>query len=238
MGLLPDGKKKSEVEKGTGKAAGDDRIVDKEWAATDWTWRRALKTYQFWAFFVLLLGTGWSFNGFLSHFVAMMIDIGHTAEFAAGLLLIYAATSMLGRIGGSISDIIGREFASTLCASIMLFSLIFLLIAWDTPTPWMLYVFIVLFGFGGGMNSPSFAAGAADLFQGRRFGGIFGLANMGFGIGSSLGTWLNGFIYDTTGSYKLAVVITMLSICLTVGSMWVAAPRKVRKVSGWRRSKA
>jgi len=47
-----------------------------------------------------------------------------------------------------------------------------------------------------------------------------------------VGPWLTGYIYDMTGSYDdawwLAIVVSILSI----GAVWMAAPRKVRRVAG------
>ena len=45
-----------------------------------------------------------------------------------------------------------------------------------------------------------------------------------------LGTWLYGYIYDVTGSYDLAIVATMVAICMIGICIWIAAPRKVRRV--------
>ena len=112
----------------------------------------------------------------------------------------------------------------------MFLSLPILLITKDTSAPWLLYVFIFLFGLGGGMNAPSFTSAAADLFQGKRFGTIFGTANMGFGLSSSIGTFLYGYIYDVSGTYTLAIIITMIAVFTMGVSIWIAAPRKVRRV--------
>ena len=232
MGLLPDGEpvpaKKSEKE----PSEEDDRIVDKKWVTTDWTLPMALKRYQFWALFAILLAFGFTFTSLINHFVVFMTDIGFTALFAANLLLIYAITTMIGRLLGFISDRAGREKACTLGAALMLLPLPILLITKDTSAPWMLYLFVVCFGVGNGVYGVSLAAGAADLFQGKRFGTIYGAANTGYGLGAAFGTWLYGYIFDVTGTYTLAIVITMLAVCIKGISIWVAAPRQVRRVSG------
>ena len=230
MGLLPDGGARDDKEKKPDSGEMDDRIVDREWAATEWTLAKAVKKYQFWAFFTLLAGGGFTFIALINHFVAMLTDIGFTAEFAASVLAVYAVTSMLGRSLGFVSDIIGREVTTTLCVAMMFFSLPLLLVTKDTSAPWLLYIFIFFFGLGGGLNSPSFTSATADLFQGKRFGTIFGTANMGFGLGSSIGTFLYGYIYDVSGTYTLGVIITMLAVFMMGISIWVAAPRKIRRV--------
>ena len=233
MGLLPDGSKTPDKKEGDTKENGaDNRIVNREWANTDWTVRKAAKKYQFWAFFFLMFGAGASFNAFINHFVALTTDIGFSAMFAARLLLIFAITAIIGRLSGFVSDIIGREWTCTISVALMLFSLPILLITKDTSSPWILYIFIALYGFGGGMYAAPFTAAAADLFQGKHFGSIFGTANMGFGLGSSIGTWLYGYIFDVTGNYDLAIVAVMFAVSLIGISIWIASPRKVRRVPG------
>ena len=230
MGLLPDGQTNDDEKQGTDSDDKDSHIVNKEWAATEWTLSKVLKKYQFWAIFVLLSGGGFAFTALLSHFVALITDAGYTAEFAASVLAVFAVTSIIGRACGFVSDIIGREITTTFCVVLMFASLPILLITKDTSTPWLLYVFVFFYGFGGGMNSPSFTAAAADLFHGKRFGTIFGTANMGFGLGSSIGTFLYGYIYDTTGTYNIAIILTMIAVFMVGVAIWVIAPRKVRRI--------
>jgi len=160
----------------------------------------------------------------------MLTNVGYTAVFAASVLAVYAVSSMIGRGLGFVSDIIGREVATTLCVAMMFFSLPILLIIKDTSAPWLLYVFVSFWGLSSGMLSPSFTSATADMFQGRKFGTIFGTANMGFGLGSSIGTFLYGYIYDVNGTYTLAIIITMIAIFIMGVSIWVAAPRKIRRV--------
>jgi len=233
MGLLPDGESMDEEkgEEDLRQRKADKFIVDKTWASTDWTLLRAMKRYRFWALFGIVFGMGFGYTSLISHLVALVKDIGFTAMFAASLLSIFAVTSMLGRCCGFISDLFGREMTFTLCMAMTLLSLPILLITNDIP-PWALYIFIACFGFGSGLSVPSYTATAGDLFQGKQFGTIIGSASIGFGIGAGIGTWLYGYIFDTTGTYTVAIVLTMLALCLTLIAIWVAAPRKVLRVAG------
>ena len=224
MGLLPDGE-------ATVKEKADSPTLDKKWASTTWTLLEAIKKYQFFAFFFLMIGAGFSTGALINHFVALVTDFGFTVMFSASLLLIYAIASLTGRCCGFTSDLIGRERTFTLSMAMMLFPLPILLITKDTSIPWLLYVFITCFGFGVGLYGPTYAASVADLFQGNRLGTIIGSANIGYGLGAAVGTWLYGYIFDVTGTYTLAVVIAMLAICVMCTSIWVAAPRKVRRVA-------
>ena len=232
MGLLPDGA--TEVEgKGEVERSGEDaRIVDRKWASTEWTQLRVIKQYQFWAFFLMMLGSGLIFSSLVNHFVALATDIGFTALFGANLILVYAVTSMIGRVSGFISDLVGREVAITLSLILTLITLAILLFTNDTSTPMMLYIAVAFWGFGNGIFAPAYTASTADLFHGKTFASVIGCLNVGVGVSASVGTWLFGYIFDVTGTYTLAIVITMFGVGAMIVGIWIAAPRKVRRVSG------
>jgi MFS family permease len=64
------------------------------------------------------------------------------------------------------------------------------------------------------------------MFYGRHFGAIAGLLMTGVGIGGAIGPWLGGYIYDISGSYVGAFILSMVSLGLSGIIFWVAAPRK------------
>ena len=231
MGLLPDGLTAVEAKGEVEQNDKDDRIVDREWASTEWTLRKVLRRYRFWAILLVNFGGGLLIAALINHLVALTVDIGFTAIFAASLLFIYAVMAILGRSCGFISDLMGREITYTLSMSLMLFALTILLFAKDASMPAMLYVFIACYGFSSGLHTPVLSAAAGDLFQGKHFGAIIGFANIGYGMGTSIGTWLYGYIFDVNGTYTMAVVITIIAVCTMCTAMWVAAPRKVLRIA-------
>jgi len=232
MGLLPDGATEVEGKGEVERSERDDRIVDRKWASTEWTLLGVIRQYQFWAFFLMMLGAGLIFSSLVNHFVVLTTDFGFTALFGASLLLIYAVTSMIGRVSGFISDFIGREVATTLSLTLVLITLTILLVTEDASIPAMLYIAAACWGFGNGIFAPTYTSSTADLFQGKTFASVIGCINVGVGISSSIGTWLFGYIFDVTGTYTLAIVITMFGVGAMIVGIWIAAPRKVRRVSG------
>lgn len=89
-------------------------------------------------------------------------------------------------------------------------------------------MFALVFGLGMGGSTPVGTSIQADLFQGKQFGTILGTLNMGYGLGGALGAWFGGYVYDTTGSYGLALDAVILATFLSGTLVWVLAPRKVR----------
>ena len=51
----------------------------------------------------------------------------------------------------------------------------------------------------------------ADLFPGRHLGAILGVITIGAGIGSAVGSWAAGWIFDISGSYRLAFLLAIAS---------------------------
>jgi nitrate/nitrite transporter NarK len=72
-------------------------------------------------------------------------------------------------------------------------------------------------------------ATAADLFKGRIFGLIYGIVEGTMGLGGSIGSWVAGFIFDQTRSYRSAFVLVIIVCLLSCVFIWIAAPRKANK---------
>jgi len=96
----------------------------------------------------------------------------------------------------------------------------------DNSHPWLLYVYSLCFGLGGGLFTPTIFAGAADIFAGRYFGAVSGLVLTGMGVGAVFGPWLGGYIYDVAGTYLPAFILCIVCIALSCLTFWIAAPRK------------
>jgi len=88
----------------------------------------------------------------------------------------------------------------------------------------MLYVFVILFGFGSGSTGPIIAAATPDLFPGDSLGRIMGTCTIGFGLGGAMGPYLAGYFYDRTGSYTLPFLLVIVTISLGILAIWMAAP--------------
>jgi cyanate permease len=71
---------------------------------------------------------------------------------------------------------------------------------------------------------------SADIFLGRSFGLIFAMISMGAGAGGALGSYLSGLLRDTTGSYTLPLTICTLSLLFSCMFVWLAGPRRVRRM--------
>ena len=197
----------------------------------DWTLGRAMRTYQLW-FLVLTEILYWGIGAYLvlAHQVKFAGDMGYSSLFAASIFALFGICMAAGQFSSSISDWIGREKTVTIAITLAIGALIALISVKDTSQPWLLYVYAIFFGYGTGLFAPTMIAAAADIFHGRHFGAIGGLLVTGIGIGGAIGPWLGGYMYDISGSYISAYVLSIACFGLAGITFWIAAPRNADRL--------
>lgn len=232
LGVLPDGDPAPPRSVGT-KAAHGDNVVDARWAATDWTLGRAIRTARFWWLFVAFFGALFAWYAVQVHQTRYLIDLGFSRDQAAYALSFVSLSGVVGQIAlGHLSDRIGREWVWTMSGLGYVLCYAVLLVLPYYPTPLLLYVMVGSQGLLGYALASIFGAIPAELFQGRHFGTIFGCLGLASGSGAALGPWVTGFLYDVTGSYAPAFWIAIALSLVSIATVWLAAPRKVRVVAG------
>jgi len=224
LGLYPDGIKEGEQPKD-----GQPEVMDFAWSKTDWTLKSAFRTGRFWYLMIFPFLAAIVIYVILVHHVRFLVDKGIDKTMAAFIFGLVGIISLAFRIfWGWLSDYIGREKTYTLgamCIFLGICSLILLEISGERQ---LVFPFIILFGAGWGVTAPMFMSVAADLFQGRGFGLIYGILEGVIGIGGALGAWVPGFIFDKTQSYQWAFGLAAFMAILSCLFVWLAAPRKVR----------
>ncbi len=231
MGLSCDGL--PEMQEGrTSPGKGALRVVDPAWAAVDWTLSKAVRTARFWLFCLATFSLwGINQNILLAHQVAFAVDMGYSKLYASAVLSLFGLTYALGSLGSLVSDRIGREVTILLATAIGISGMIVLMFIRDASQPWMLYYFSISLGVSNGLCSPTIAAAVTDIFQGPRVGSIVGAVWFAFAMGGTIGPWLGGWLFEMTGNYFLAFLVATVLFAVAGAAIWVAAPRKVRRVS-------
>jgi len=200
-------------------------------AFRDWTLREAMRTRQLW----LLVFSNFLYWGIgnylvLGHQVKFTEDVGYGSAFSASVLALFGVFMVVGQFSSSISDRIGKEKTVTLAATLSIGALVALLSIKDTSQSGLLYLYAICFGLGAGLFTPSPFVAMADFFHGRNFGAISGLLLTGMGMGAAFGPWLGGYLYDTTGSYTIAFILSLACFAISCIAFWLAAPRNATKV--------
>lgn len=223
MGLKMDGAD------GAGPKKRGIEIVDALWAGTDWTLKRAVREGRFWSLLAFAFFAIFPLYLVLIHGAKLLADCGFGAMKVAFMIAMAGLTcSAFQVVWGWLSDWAGREITLTAGTAVFVFG-IFLLLLVEAGHPRLVYLFVFFFGCGWGVTAPTFMTIAADLFQGRSFGLIYGIVEAAIGCGCALGPWLGGFIFDATGSYRIALIAAIASGVISCPFAWAAAPRKVRR---------
>jgi len=157
------------------------------------------------------------------HQVAYLVDLGVAAIVAASVVGLVGASSIVGKIGGGwLSDRFERELVYLGGITILLAAVAALAALRGTPAAWAIYGYAILLGVGYSATASLIPAMVSDRFGGPHFGTIVGVGLMGSALGSALGPWLAGFIFDRTGSYMAAFAIAAASAVAAAAAGWRA----------------
>jgi MFS family permease len=170
------------------------------------TTHQAVRTGTFWLMLALFAFT----------WVAVFLPVVHLAPFAESLGLSRSAAALavsaigvgglLGRlVSGPVSDRAGRHL--TLAAVVLIQAAAFVAFA-VTGSAASLYPAAVAFGFGYGGTTTLFPAVVADHFGRSHVGSIVGLIFAGGGSVAAVGPAVAGFLFDATGGYRLAFLLS------------------------------
>jgi MFS family permease len=231
LGLAPDGDPAS---RGPVRAAAHHaNVVDAAWVSVDWTLARALRTSRFWWIAVGFASGMFAWYVVQVHQTKYLIESGFSASAAAYALGFVSLAGIPGQIAlGHVSDRIGREWVWTLGSLGFVLCYLVLLAIKQHPTPALLYLMVAFQGVLGYGVTSVFPAIPAELFQGRHYGTIFGTLSLASLVGGAIGPWAAGALYDATGTYTIAFLLAIGTSVLSAVAIWLAAPRKVRAVTG------
>ena len=176
-----------------------------------WTLRQAVRTPHFWLLFAVYMFTGLGSFLVALHQLAFAIDIGFDKLYAAEVLGLGAFLSLPGVIiTGTLSDYIGRELSAIFTYGTSIIGVVCALLIHSPDQHLLLWLHSCFFGLTWGARGPAITAKTADLFPGPNLGAILGVITIGTGLGAASGSWLAGFVFDTTGSYRVAFWLSIL----------------------------
>jgi MFS family permease len=228
LGLAPDGMLSASAP--TEVAA---NVVDRAWAAVDWTLGRALRTRRFWWIAAGYFCGLFSWYAVQVHQTQYLIEIGFGPSEAAWALGSVSLVAIPGQIAfGHLSDRIGREWVWMIgnvgfvicCAALVLLR--------DAPSLPLLFAMVLSQGTLGYSLTSVMGAIPAEIFEGRHYGSIFGTVMLAAILGGAAGPWVAGALYDATGGYAIAFWIAAGCSAVSILMIWLAAPGKVRVVAG------
>ena len=148
-----------------------------------------------------------------AHFVTYVQDLGYRPMVAAGAFSLIGAAAIIGALLlGHLSDRHGRR--RLLSFSYYLRGLGFIVVLLSMGIPFLnipslglpvLLIGIILVGFSWNAVVSITAAYTSDRFGLSKLGTIYGAMFAVMPLGSGLGAYLGGLLYDTRGTYDIAI---------------------------------
>lgn len=136
------------------------------------------------------------------HIVALCTDLGFGPAVGAEMLALMLLGGVASRIlSGLLADRLGGVPTLMIGSALQMLAL-FLYLPFDGLVS--LYVVSLIFGLSQGGIVPSYAVIVREYLPPREAGARVGFVIMATILGMALGGWMSGWIYDVTGSYRLA----------------------------------
>ncbi len=198
---------------GTTPAAGEDSSA---WAAL----ARAGRHPGYWLLTLSFFVCGFHVAFVATHLPAYLADRGISASVAANALALIGLCNIFGSylFGAACSRYAKKHLLSGIYAGR---ALLFVLMLMLPMTPALALAFGAMIGFLWLGTVPPTSGLVAQLFGTRYLATLFGVVFMSHQIGGFLGAWFAGYLFDSTGSYDIA---WMISIGLGVFGALVLLP--------------
>src|ERR1700694_1473815 len=169
-------------------------------AGRDYTLGEALRTWQWYALWLLLFLNSLAGISIISQEAPIFQELaGVSAVVAASMVGIASIGNAFGRVFWAwVSDLITRRatFFVMFAAQVLLF---WFLPSVTTVTVMTIVTFVVLMCYGGGFGTmPAFAA---DYFGSKNVGPIYGLMLTAWGFASAFGALLIAYMRPSRGTY-------------------------------------
>jgi OFA family oxalate/formate antiporter-like MFS transporter len=194
-------------------------------AKTDYPLGAALRSWQWWALWLLLFLNTSAGISVISQESPMFQKIALvSAAVAAGMVGIVSIGNAVGRIFWAwVSDAITRRWTFAVMF-LLQFGLFWILPATTQVTMLTIVSFVILMCYGGGFGTmPAFAA---DYFGSKNVGPIYGLMLTAWGAASAFGPLLFAYTLKVTGAYSSGLhIIAGIMAISTLLPILVRPPR-------------
>jgi MFS family permease len=211
IGLLPDGERRTADDTALGRAH---LAVEPH----EFTTREAVRTPTFWWLSAFHSLRNIPYSGVTVHLVPLLVWKGLDQPMAAFFVGFTAfATVIVRPLTGWLGDRQSKRRIGSL--GVFLGAAGLAVLVWSDGSFWSLVLFAVLFSFGDGINSVTWAL-VGDCFGRAHFATIRGWIGTLQSLASMPAAVLTGFIYDQTQSYTSALIVFVVSYCASGLILW------------------
>lgn len=163
----------------------------------------ALRRPAFWVLFFTMFAYALAQLGTVNHLVLYLTDLGYSTREAASALELAMGAGIASKLGaGAIALRLRARTALAFNTALLLGGFLLLPFASD---PFVMSVFGVIFGVATAARDVLLPLLVAEVFGVRFFAQLYGCIMVAFFPGGGLGPIAVGAVYDTFGSYQLAL---------------------------------
>jgi len=194
-------------------------------AARDFRLGEALKTWQWWALWLLLFLNTSAGISVISQEAPMFQELAKvTAIVAAGMVGVVSIGNAIGRVFWAwVSDGITRRYTFVVMYLLQV-ALFWLLPSVHSVVGLTVVTFVVLMCYGGGFGTmPAFAA---DYFGAKNVGPIYGLMLTAWGFASAFGPLLIAHMRQSSGGYQTGLHVIAVVMAVSIVMPLVVRPPK------------
>lgn len=221
LGLSPDGDPPLTPLAGdTFKTAGSGKSITEE----GWPLGQALRTGQYWWIITAFCLVSVGYMGVLQHQVPLISEKGIPYTYATIALGIISAMGGFGKFGlGRLTESFPFKWVMVICFSMQIIGLLLLL---NLQNMAILSLYAIFFGFGMGGVIVLQPLVISRYFGLASFGILLGVCQLFHSIGSSMGSFLSGLLYDHFGNYQQALMVYILLYLMGITAVFFAGRPK------------
>lgn len=214
MGLHPDG-----IDPAATPDSGPTANLPK---SPSWTAAAALRTPQFALLCLTGIGYAVPWGVVVAHGRLHLQDIGFSTSTAASILGTMVLISILGRLSGSLGDILPAQKVLGVALLVEGAGTLGLLFATSEIAASAATIAV---GLGFGAAYIAITVVFANFFGRQAFAGTSGVRLLVTGTFNAIGPWFAGYIFDTFGSYMIAfTTIGLISLVGAIAALTIKAP--------------
>jgi sugar phosphate permease len=211
-GLLPDGAQVGPASEEKSKTTIDRGIeYASSFQETEFTLRQAMRTSAYWIL-VVIYGCHMIIAGGLTiHCIPFLTDMGISPTIAGGMMGIMVFSTIPSRfLSGYLADRTTKGRLQFLLAGSFALEVIGFSAFLFYPTIQTVYILLITYGLGSGAPTTMIIVMLGRYFGRKAYGSIYGTSNLFRMPVSLLAPVFTGWVFDRTGSYKIAIMIFML----------------------------
>ncbi len=208
MGLYPDG---------VSAAQNEEIVRSLPQSAGGMTLKVALKTHALWLLCVSFFLSTMSNMVMTQSQVPHLQDIGFPVAAAATALSAYSFSSSMGKFTfGWLCDRIQPRYSCAIGLIFQVAGLLLLMNMQGSSPIGMVWLFAILGGFGTGSWLPTMSILSSTTFGLAYYGSIFGVVSMAQGVGTAIGPFIAGTMFDAMGTYHWAFLMFVLTYAISL----------------------